>query len=489
MISKATQNNNKHKNKPLLIIMLTILSALIILIISDYITGSLVKDRIPGNVSINGINVSRMSTNEAKKAVNKALANKSVIINNSYHIDSIGHNVKVNKSTYENAIKAKPWILNSIPYHVNIPLQLTLKNTDDSISNSLISKINTNLFADKSLQESSLAYDTTNSKVITTAGRAGKTIIASDLVNRLEALNYNVSNPSMITVKITTSEPTIINNSELDKASSIVNNHIIIINDANQNKNSIITKADLLPALIIKSNNDISVSNDGMKSLLTDAVNSFDVRMIPDEWLMTPDGSTRIVQTHYGNDGVDAGISDLSRITGEAVNFLNEPTNTISSAGAVFTVNANDSIIHKTISKVNAPGDFNSENGSPWLQVNLTTQTVSAYRGSTFIKSFPVATGKPGHRTDNGVYYVNTKYRSQTMRGADYITPNVPWISYFNGGEGFHGAPWNTYNINHGIPSSHGCVNMMVSDAKWIYDFAPLGTKVEVIGSSPSVAR
>jgi len=168
----------------------------------------------------------------------------------------------------------------------------------------------------------------------------------------------------------------------------------------------------------------------------------------------------------------------------EAVNFLNEPTNTSSNAGAVFTVNANDSIIHKTISKVNAPGDFTSENGSPWLQVNLTTQSVSAYRGSTFIKSFPVATGKPGHRTD-----VNTKYKSQTMRGADYTTPNVPWISYFNGGEVFHGAPWNTYNINHGIPSSHGCVNMMVSDAKWIYDFAPLGTKVEVIGSSPSVAR
>lgn len=291
-----------------------------------------------------------MSTNEAKKAVNKALTNKSVIINNSYHIDSIGRNVKVNKSTYENAIKAKPWILNSIPYHVNIPLQLTLKNTDDSISNSLISKINTNLFADKALQESSLAYDTTNSKVITTAGMAGKTIIASDLVNRLEALNYNVSNPSMITVKITTAKPTIINSSELDRASSIVNNHIIIINDANQNKNSIITKADLLPVLIIKSNNDISVSNDGMKSLLANTVNSFDVRMIPDEWLMTPDGSNRIVQTHYGNDGVDAGISDLSRITGEAVNFLNEPT--ISSASAVFTVNANDSIIHKTMLKI-----------------------------------------------------------------------------------------------------------------------------------------
>lgn len=68
-----------------------------------------------------------MSTNEAKKAVNKALTNKSVIINNSYHIDSIGCNVKVNKSTYENALKAKPWILNSIPYHVNIPITINTK--------------------------------------------------------------------------------------------------------------------------------------------------------------------------------------------------------------------------------------------------------------------------------------------------------------------------------------------------------------------------
>ena len=74
----------------------------------------------------------------------------------------------------------------------------------------------------------------------------------------------------------------------------------------------------------------------------------------------------------------------------EAVNFLNEPI--ISSTSAVLTVNTNDNILHKTISKVNAPGDFISENGIPWLQVNLTTQSVSAYRGSTIIRSLPVAT-------------------------------------------------------------------------------------------------
>ena len=74
------------------------------------------------------------------------------------------------------------------------------------------------------------------------------------------------------------------------------------------------------------------------------------------------------------------------------------------------------------------------------------------------------------------------------MRGPGYVTPDVKWVSYFNDGDAFHGAPWNLTGIATGTPRSHGCANMTVADAQWIYDFAPLGTKVVVIGTTPSGA-
>jgi lipoprotein-anchoring transpeptidase ErfK/SrfK len=77
------------------------------------------------------------------------------------------------------------------------------------------------------------------------------------------------------------------------------------------------------------------------------------------------------------------------------------------------------------------------------------------------------------------------------MRGADYLSKGVKWISYYNGGEGFHAAPWNVTGIAKGDPvnyGSHGCINMTPSDAQWIYENAPVGTMVKVIGAQPTAA-
>ena len=65
--------------------------------------------------------------------------------------------------------------------------------------------------------------------------------------------------------------------------------------------------------------------------------------------------------------------------------------------------------------------------------------------------------------------------RGSNADGTDYETPNVPWTSFFHRGYALHGAPWRT---SFGYSASHGCVNLPVPVAKWIYDFAPLGTPV-----------
>ncbi|HUS13783.1 MAG TPA: L,D-transpeptidase, partial [Chloroflexia bacterium] len=59
-----------------------------------------------------------------------------------------------------------------------------------------------------------------------------------------------------------------------------------------------------------------------------------------------------------------------------------------------------------------------------------------------------------------------------------YNLKDVPWIQYFHtSGEGLHGTYWHD---NFGRPMSHGCVNMSIQNADWMYHWASLGTRVEV---------
>jgi lipoprotein-anchoring transpeptidase ErfK/SrfK len=48
-----------------------------------------------------------------------------------------------------------------------------------------------------------------------------------------------------------------------------------------------------------------------------------------------------------------------------------------------------------------------------------------------------------------------------------YELPGVPWVSFFDvNGVAFHGTYWHD---NFGYKMSHGCVNMLMEEAKWLY--------------------
>lgn len=121
-------------------------------------------------------------------------------------------------------------------------------------------------------------------------------------------------------------------------------------------------------------------------------------------------------------------------------------------------------------------------NGEKWIDINLSTQTITAYEGNTPIYSAIVSTGLPRTPTVVGSYRVYVKYTATDMRGGSqaagdyYYLPNVPYTMYFYGGYGIHGTYWHN---NFGQPMSHGCVNLRTSDAKWFFDWAPVGTRVE----------
>lgn len=127
------------------------------------------------------------------------------------------------------------------------------------------------------------------------------------------------------------------------------------------------------------------------------------------------------------------------------------------------------------------------------IDVNLTAQTMIAYEKMSDgnyqeVGSWKVTTGKNSTPTPIGTSYVMDKTPVTRMTGGvwgvDYYNlPNVHWVTYFRaGGYAIHEAYWRSSfgGGDYVWSGSRGCVNSSISVAKFIYDWAPLGTPVVV---------
>jgi len=113
--------------------------------------------------------------------------------------------------------------------------------------------------------------------------------------------------------------------------------------------------------------------------------------------------------------------------------------------------------------------------GDKWIDINLSAQTLVAYVGQTPVFRAVVSTGTQATPTVVGTYNIYSKYLSTSMSGPGYSVPNVPHVMFFYRGYSIHGTYWHN---NFGTPMSHGCVNLTLADAKWLYEWAPMGTRV-----------
>ncbi len=112
-----------------------------------------------------------------------------------------------------------------------------------------------------------------------------------------------------------------------------------------------------------------------------------------------------------------------------------------------------------------------------WIDVDLSSQTLAAYRGEDLIDTFLVSTGIARYPTITGSYHIYVKYRYADMAGPGYYLKDVPYVMYFKDGYGLHGTYWHN---NFGTPMSHGCINLETSNAAWLYNFAEVGTLVHI---------
>ncbi len=129
-------------------------------------------------------------------------------------------------------------------------------------------------------------------------------------------------------------------------------------------------------------------------------------------------------------------------------------------------------------SSPHAPAPAPSGSGSGrWIDVNLSTQTLTAYEDNTPVRSTLVSTGLPRTPTPTGQFRIYVKYVSDSMSGPGYYLPNVPYVMYFYRGYSLHGTYWHS---NFGRPMSHGCINLPTPEAEWLFYWASVGTLVNI---------
>ena len=137
-----------------------------------------------------------------------------------------------------------------------------------------------------------------------------------------------------------------------------------------------------------------------------------------------------------------------------------------------------DDSISQSIPSLEEQAQYPAEgNGERWIDVNLSEQSVYAYEGDVVVNSFVVSTGVAQTPTVTGKYKIYVKVPVQDMSGPGYYLRDVPWVMFFYDEYGFHGTYWHN---NFGTPMSRGCVNLTIDDAAWLFNWASVGTVVNV---------
>jgi L,D-transpeptidase catalytic domain len=116
-----------------------------------------------------------------------------------------------------------------------------------------------------------------------------------------------------------------------------------------------------------------------------------------------------------------------------------------------------------------------------WAAVDLYEQTLVAYEDDTPVFTTLVSTGLPDWDTNEGIFTVWARLIEGNQSGAtgapdSYALESVPWIMYFDADISFHGAYWHD---DFGYRRSHGCVNMTISDARYLFEWTGASTPDE----------
>ncbi len=165
----------------------------------------------------------------------------------------------------------------------------------------------------------------------------------------------------------------------------------------------------------------------------------------------------------------------VSDVTGSIIYRINER---YGSYGDVFW--AEGAAFRPLTEEEVAPINSNVDPAEKKVVANLTYQTLSCQEAGREVYFCRISSGAKwdasGNIVDNwstplGTHWTWRKSVSIHMAGGTvgggYDTPGVSWTTLFSGtGVAIHSTFWHN---NFGTPRSHGCINVLPEDAKWIF--------------------
>jgi lipoprotein-anchoring transpeptidase ErfK/SrfK len=218
----------------------------------------------------------------------------------------------------------------------------------------------------------------------------------------------------------------------------------------------------------------------------------------------TLNGQTYYHVTYGWMDGADLQLLTPSRFTGIQLTrqvpfrfgWVLAETQSVNAAGTPIQSYQRYQVIHEVPAMTSLPG-YIAIGTDEWLPENkvalvspqlpagvdpntcrfiytdLNTQTLSVYQDCQLVFATLISSGKNSW-TFTGRFTILYKVEYNSIvpppeSTSDYYIEEVPYFMTYDENFGFHGAYWHD---DFGSATSHGCINLSPTDAKWLYNWA-----------------
>jgi len=464
---------------------ITFLAIVVVLVGAGAVGVYLYSDKAKPGVSIAGQDVSGQDGQQLLGVVNSLVSSFKVTLTNQggQSVTATPTDLGISfdpAATVQQAISGAPGANPLTLYNPWEPKSVPLVYTVDEATAQAY--LDQNLIpASGAAKDASVSYDTKAAKFVVTPGVIGQAANLDDLKTALTDAVAGGSAASYSVSSVPT--PPEVSDDMANQAATQANNALKLALKFKSTRGTYQVPATSIAAWTSFTPTDgaLGVTYDETaitKELPAALGKALVVAPVDETYLTTPSGS-RIARASSGVNGTVLTAAAKTKAVSSTLAAL--------TAGKALTQTVQTkAAAYKTVDQV-VPHDYGSANGSKWIEVDLTHQRATLYRGTTKVTTYVIASGRRPLVTHAGTWYVWYKTPMQDMKGLNpdgskYVAKDVRWISFFHNGEGFHAAPWVS---NFGTPHSHGCINMRTGEAKELYDWAPLGTMVKVVGVTP----
>ena len=445
-------------------VLIALLVVLVLVLVIGYSIGAFYyKDRLLNNVSVNGVNVSRMTLDQANKELGKTDSWNKVTIKGEdedfldiklaeidyKYIDSPGLD-KILKDQ-----KQSKWFLSSFKRSKHT-IKMTADYNKDKIKQMLDGMENVDI---EPINAEVVYSDSANAFVIKPESNSIN-ITREELLGRIE--ESIAIREDEVDVKENIEKPIVFHDDKsLAEAKDKANKYLDVeLKYDFGDKNELVDRS-LINQWITFNGSQVDIDPEKVKEYTAELAKKYDTY-----------GKAREFRTNAGENIM---------ISGGSYGWMTQRTKTADELISHIKNGENKTI--EPVYSYKALIRNSNDIGNSYVEIDLKRQMVFVYVDGELKVSTPTVTGNisKGYDTPTGVYPLNYKERDATLRGENYASPVSYWMP-FNGNIGLHDADWrdtfggNIYQSN----GSHGCINLPPDNARAMFDLVYPGMPVIV---------